>query len=156
ALMSVFVVAFLATALQSGDYLGGEAYSRDFSARFLAVNFSTYLTWCVSPHVPVPDLHAIASLSAVPVGAGVALALATLLWMTRRVPPPPEAVGAVWFLAMLAPVLPLAHHTYLYYLYLPWAGLCWALAGASERLARRWTVLRASLVVLLVLLITLD
>jgi len=52
---------------------------------------------------------------------------------------------------MHAPVLPLAHHTYLYYLYLPWAGLCWAFAGAAERLARRWPVLRTSLLVLLVL-----
>jgi hypothetical protein len=155
ALMLVFVVAFVAT-LRPGDHLGGEAYARDFSPRFLMANLSTYLRWCVSPHVPVPDLHAIASLSAVPVGAVVVLALATLLWRTRKAPQHPEAVGIVWFLAMLAPVLPLAHHTYLYYLYLPWAGLCWALAGAGERLARGWSALQAPLLVLLGLLVALD
>ncbi|HET9328431.1 MAG TPA: hypothetical protein VFQ05_16815, partial [Candidatus Eisenbacteria bacterium] len=155
ALMFAFMVAFVAV-LRSGDYVGGEAYSLDFSPGFLIVNLATYLSWCVSPHVPVPDLHAIANPSALPVGAVVALLLATLLWIARKAPPHPEAAGVVWFLAMLAPLLPLAHHTYLYYAYLPWAGLCWACAGAGERLALRWPALRAPLLVLLVLLVALD
>jgi len=155
ALIVAFVVTFTAT-VRSGNYLGGEAYSRDFSPGFLIANFATYLRWCVSPHVPVPDLHAVANAAALPVGAIVVLVLTTLLWTTRKAPPHPEAVGVVWFLAMLAPVLPLAHHTYLYYLYLPWAGLCWACAGAVERLALRWPALRAAIVVLLVLLVALD
>jgi hypothetical protein len=154
-LMLVFVVAYLAT-LRPGDSLGGAAYSRDFSPGFLIANFATYLRWCVSPHVPVPDLHAIASPAALPVGAAVVLVLAALIWMTRRKPPHPETVGIVWFLAMLAPVLPLAHHTYLYYLYLPWAGICWACAGAAERLAGRWSALRAPLLALLALVVALD
>ena len=155
ALMLAFVVPFVA-AISSGGYLGGEAYSRDFSPSFLLVNLATYLRWCVSPHVPVPDLHAMANPAALPVGGALALALATLLWVTRRMPPHPEAVGIVWFLAMLAPVLPLEHHTYLYYLYLPWAGMCWACASAGERLANRWPALRAPLLVLLGLVVALD
>jgi hypothetical protein len=43
----------------------------------------------------------------------------------------PIAMGAAWWLVFLIPVLALAHHTYLYYLYIPWAGGAIALAAAG-------------------------
>lgn len=118
-------------------HLGGEAYALEFSPGFLAHNLATYLRWTVALLDPVRDAFAQAATDAWPLGGGVALAAALLLWSQRRGPRHPEEVGAAWFLALLAPAVPLAHHTYLYYLYVPWAGACWLLAGAAARLARR-------------------
>jgi tetratricopeptide (TPR) repeat protein len=132
----VFLAGFLAT-LRSVDYLGGEAYALSFAPAFLAGNLATYLRWCVALADPVRDAVASMDPRALGVGAAVAVAVTLALASQWRAPRHPEEVGAAWFLALLAPVVPLAHHTYLYYLYLPWAGACWLLAGAGERIARR-------------------
>jgi hypothetical protein len=79
------------------------------------------------------------------VGLGVALALAAVLWTQRGAARHPEEVGLVWFLAFLLPVVPLASHTYLYYLYLPLPGMCWLLAGAGLRIARGLAARRPAL-----------
>jgi hypothetical protein len=71
------------------------------------------------------------------IGLPVAIGIAAILWTQRRERRHPEEVGLAWFLAFLAPVVALKHHTYLYYLYLPWPGMCWLLAGAGQRLLRR-------------------
>lgn len=136
----VFLAGFLAT-LHSADYLGGEAYALTLAPAFVAQNLATYLAWTAAFWVPVRDAVASADPRAIVPGALVALAAALILASQRRTRRHPEELGAVWFLALLAPVVPLAHHTYLYYLYLPWAGACWLLAGAGERLTRRWPVL---------------
>ena len=136
----IFLAGFLAT-LRSADYLGGEAYTLSLAPAFLAQNLATYLAWSAAFWVPVRDAVASADPRAAVPGALVALAVGLTLASQRRARRHPEELGAVWFLALLAPVVPLAHHTYLYYLYLPWAGACWLLAGAGERLARRWPVL---------------
>ena len=132
----VFLAGFLAT-LRSVDYLGGEAYALSFSPAFLAGNLATYLRWCVALADPVRDAVASTDLRAPGVGGVAAVAVVLAIAFQWRAPRHPEEVGAAWFLALLAPVVPLAHHTYLYYLYLPWAGACWLLAGAGERIARR-------------------
>jgi glycerol uptake facilitator-like aquaporin len=52
---------------------------------------------------------------------------------------PAVLFGVVWLLAFLAPVIPLAHHTYLYYLYVPWAGGAATAAGlGAELIPPRW------------------
>jgi hypothetical protein len=134
-------LAFAAALLVTRGHLaypGGEAYAMKFSPAFLALNLSTYLRWCVSLHEPIRDAVAAVEPGAWPVGLLVAGALALLLASQRGADRRPGEVGLAWFLAFLAPVLPLANHTYLYYLYLPWAGACWLLAGVGQRAARRW------------------
>lgn len=136
ATMLAFAVAFLLTARRAG-YLGGEAYAMSAAPGFIAANLATYLRWCVAPHVPVRDAVAAMDPGALPAGLAVAAALALALWSQRRAPRHPEELGAAWFLFLLAPVLPLRHHTYLYYVYPAWAGACWLIAGAGQRLVRR-------------------
>lgn len=132
----VWAVAFLAT-IRWVDYSGGEAYAMTAAPGFLAQNLATYLRWCVTLQNPVRDAVAAMDPRAWPIGLAVALAVGALLWTRRREARHPEEVGAAWFFLMLLPVLPLRHHTYLYYLYPAWPGLCWLLAGAGQRLARR-------------------
>src|SRR5262249_28674746 len=48
----------------------------------------------------------------------------------------PLLIGLGWWLAALLPVLPLSHHTYLYYLYAPWAGGAIAVAAAARAAGR--------------------
>ncbi|MBI5711607.1 MAG: hypothetical protein HZC42_15080 [Candidatus Eisenbacteria bacterium] len=136
AAMLAFAAAFLLSARRAG-YLGGEAYAMSAAPGFLAANLATYLRWCVTPHVAVRDAVAAMDPGALPAGLAVAVALALALWSQRRAPRHPEEVGAAWFLLLLAPVLPLRHHTYLYYVYPAWAGACWLIAGAGQRLVRR-------------------
>ena len=133
----LFVVGYAST-FRSPEHLGGEAYALTPAPAFVAQNLATYLRWTVAVWDPVRDAVARMAPDAWPLGTAVALAAALLLWSQRRAPRHAEEVGAVWFLALLAPVLPLRSHTYLYYLYVPWAGACWLLAGAGARLARRF------------------
>ena len=132
----LFALSGVAT-LRLPEHLGGEAYALDPSPDFVVRNLATYLRWTVALWDPIRDAFAQCLSGATPVGLAVAAgALLVLMsqWRARR---HPEELGAFWFLALLAPVVPLAHHTYLYYLYVPWAGACWLAAGAASRLARR-------------------
>jgi hypothetical protein len=143
-LSTAFIAAYLVT-LRAVHFAGSEAYERDLSPRFLAENLATYLRWCVALQVPVRDALAAADPRAWRMAAPVLALVAWALWAQRRAAGHPVEVGLVWFLAMLLPVLPLAHRSYLYYLYLPWAGACWMLAACAARLAARrasvaWTM----------------
>ena len=131
-----YAAGFLAT-LPLVHYAGSETYSMSRSPWFIGMNLATYLRWIVALYDPVRDAIAAMNPAAWRVGLPVALLAAALLWLQRRERRHPEEVGAAWFLAMLAPVVALRFHTYLYYLYLPWPGACWMLAGAGQRLARR-------------------
>jgi len=133
---AAYAVALLAT-LRLVHYVGSETYSMSRSPAFIALNLATYLRWLVALTVPVRDAVAAMSPDAWRSGLAVALAIAFALWSQRREPRHPEEIGAAWFVAFLAPVVALRHHTYLYYLYLPWPGLCWMLAAIGQRLARR-------------------
>jgi hypothetical protein len=133
----LFAAGYAATFHASGP-LGGDAYAWSLSPVFLAQNLATYLRWTVALGDPVRDAVARMAPGAWPLGTAVALAAVLALASQRRGPRHPEEVGAVWFLALLAPVLPLRSHTYLYYLYVPWAGACWLLAGTGARLTRRF------------------
>ena len=138
AIVAIALVAGLRLARRPLAYPVGEAYAIDLSPGFLALNLSTYLRWCVSLLEPMRDAVAAVEPGAWPVGAAIAAAVAVLVWAQRHDERHPAEVGLVWFLAFLAPVLPLASHTYLYYLYAPWAGACWLVVGAGARIARRW------------------
>jgi hypothetical protein len=131
----IFALGYALTSTMS-RHLGGEAYALDFSPGFVAQNLLTYLRWTVALWDPVRDAFAQCAPGALPVGLAVAAGASLVLVSQGRARRHPEEVGAAWFLALLATAVPLAHHTYLYYLYAPWAGACWFAAGATSRLAR--------------------
>ena len=132
----LYAVGFLAT-LRLVHYVGSEVYSMSKDPRFIALNLATYLGWLVSLWVPVRDAVAAMNPDGWHLGLPVALAIGALLWSQRRARTHPEEVAAAWFFAFLAPVAALQHHTYLYYLYLPWPGMCWLVAGAGQRMMRK-------------------
>jgi hypothetical protein len=128
---SLYAIAFLAT-IERVHYVGSEAYSMTASPAFVLGNLATYLAWLVTPLVPLRDAIAAMNPEAWRPGLAVGLALVALLVWQRRERRHPMEVGAAWFLCFLLPVVALAHHTYLYYLYLPLPGLCWMLARAGR------------------------
>ena len=144
-----YAVAFLAT-LKRVHYIGSEAYSMTASAPFLFQNAATYASWSVAIWDPVRDAVAAMNPAAWPIGLAVIAAAAIALWAQRREASHPAEIGAAWLAAFLLPVVPLLHHTYLYYLYLPWAGACWLLAASGARLARNRPAVGVILAVLVV------
>ncbi len=131
-----YALAFILT-LRFVHYVGSEAYAMSPSPVFIALNLGTYLRWIALPHVPVRDAVAAMDPAAWPVGLAVAVAALVGLALLRNAPRHPEEVGAAWFLAMLLPVVPLEHHSYLYYLYLAWPGACWMVSGFGQRAVAR-------------------
>jgi hypothetical protein len=127
---TALVTVVLIASGAGSTHLGGEAYARGFGAN-LFFNLMTYARWAGDLLDPLPGQVSAIAERAWPFGLGVMLALAALAFVTRRqtmlVP-----LGAVWWLLALIPVLPLLHHTYLYYLYIPLAGLAIALGGLVE------------------------
>src|SRR5439155_869055 len=75
-----------------------------------------------------------------PAGLGLARVGAVAAALRGRDSDAPLAVeiGLGWWLLFLIPVLPLAHHTYLYYLYIPWAGGAIGAAALGRRLLDPW------------------
>jgi Dolichyl-phosphate-mannose-protein mannosyltransferase len=156
AVVAALVALATATAYASGAFLGGAAYAWSLDPAALFRNLLTYAAWAVTPWVPVRD--AVAAPQAGAMRAGVLALVATLgvvVW-TRRARPRAAEIGAVWCLAFLLPVLPLLHHTYLYYLYLPWAGLCWIAAAAVRGVAGRHPALVAAATVLALAVVVAD
>lgn len=132
----VFVVVFLVTG-QARQLDPTAAYARSASPLFLAQNVSTYALWCVALHEPIRDVVAAADPRAWQVAVPLLLALGLALWRQPRAARYPVEIGSGWWLAFLLPVLPLAHHTYLYYLYIPWAGGAIAAAALGRALCAR-------------------
>ena len=97
----------------------------------LVHNLMTYSWWSVDLVRPVPDAHGLLDPTAWRVGMWplVAFALAIVLSRERRAA---ILFGCAWWLAGLAPVLPLVAHTYGHYLYMPMAGFAVAGAAAIE------------------------
>lgn len=138
-------VVFLLIFLSSGQTqrLDATAYERSGSPLFLIQNLSTYLRWNAALHEPIRDVLAAADPTAWRAAAPLALALGMLVWRARN--SKLVIIGAAWWLTFLLPVLPLAHHTYLYYLYIPWAGGALAVAGLAQEFLISWPPRRALL-----------
>jgi hypothetical protein len=135
------VIVFLLVVVTAGrGRLPGTsgAYAYTASPLFLAQNLFTYMRWCVALNEPIRDALAAADPEAWRVALPIGLALGIVLWHERRAVRHPVPVGLGWWLAFLLPVLPLTHHTYLYYLYIPWAGGAIALAALGHSLLSRW------------------
>ena len=140
---AAFAIVLLAQA-RGGAYLGGAAYGVNLSPTWLIHHLLHYVRWAFDLRDPIPDRVAAAAGSLSLIGIGITVVIVTAITLTARRWRRAEAVGAVWFLALLALVLPLTAHSYLYYLYVPWAGACWCMASlaarAQERWPGRWTV----------------
>lgn len=130
---ALFAVVLLLTGA-GATHLAGEAYARGYGAN-LFLNLMTYSKWVVDLADPFPGQVSAIAGQAWPAGLAACAGLALLAVVARRVPLPP-AFGAAWWLLALIPVLPLLHHSYLYYLYVPLAGIVMALAGAVGRVER--------------------
>jgi hypothetical protein len=103
----------------------------------LLVNLSTLWIWFLSPWRAYPDRVAAPQPALVLPALAVAGSVVVYLAFTRGRHARWLALACLWFVALLAPVLPLRQHTYAYYGYLPQVGFL-LLAGAGiERLARR-------------------
>ncbi len=112
----------------------GDPYALSDAPGHLAGNLLTYLGWIVSIGDPIPDAIAAVDRSVWLAGLLViAIVLAGLRFGSPR-ERPAILFGAAWLLVFLVPVLPLAHHTYLYYLYVPWAGGAAAAAALGAEL----------------------
>jgi hypothetical protein len=113
-------------------------YALSLSPNFLADNLSTYVKWTGAIWDPIRDVVAVADPGA---WKGVlALVILGAAVFGRRLAGlrPATGIGLAWGLIFLLPVLPLVHHSYLYYLYIPWMGGSIALASAAGALLRRW------------------
>jgi len=131
-------LAYLALAPGAASAIAGEAYATRLGVN-LFHNLMTYTTWSADLARSIPGQ--VASIDEHAWTGGVwlvllALIVAASLYRRTRVP----AAGLAWFGLAIAPVLPLLHHTYAYYLYSPIAGLGIALGATLEAATtgRRW------------------
>ena len=128
ALGALFAVALALSGAGSAQ-LGGQAYERAFGSN-LVMNLMTYTRWVAHPLDAFPGQVSAFDAGDWPIGIAATLALGALAWLGRRAAFPP-VLGCRWWLLALAPVLPLLHHTYLYYLYIPFAGVAMVMAGTA-------------------------
>ncbi len=137
------VLALAALAVALGGYViaadtlgtrsGPGAYGVDLGPGLLA-NLASYLGW--SANFLLPTVRRFQD-GADPLVYGWGAGLLAL-WLAGLLSPGLRrrgwlAAGAL-YLALLLPALPLAHHTYHYYLYAPLAGLAWCVAAAIDLL----------------------
>ena len=113
---------------------GGEAYAMAFGVN-LFHNLMTYVAWAFNVRDAFFDDPGGISLTAWHVGLPILGLVLALAWFTRRRTLLP-AIGLAWAALTIAPVLPLAHHTYATYLYTPLAGLALAVGSGLEALVR--------------------
>lgn len=137
---AVSLAAIALFLVQNSRVSEGGAYGSQISSHLLH-NLATYIMWTVDVIHPFKDrLAAIdygAWRTALPAAAVTAIALLALRRESRR----RAWIALAWYALILAPVLPLLRHTYLYYLYPASVGAAIfvgvLLHGVSETLSRR-------------------
>jgi hypothetical protein len=121
--------AWMAVTFRSGTTSHTGAYAISWAPPHLVTNLSTYARWIVQIGASIRDWNAAPDPGALAVGVSV-IVLVAMVWRLDRKDSPLVRVGSMWLLGFLLPVLPLLHHTYLYYLYVPWAGGALAAVGS--------------------------
>lgn len=132
ALPAAALLLWLRTPAAHARIFADSAYESGYGVN-LFHNLMTLGGWAVDLTNPLPDFVTTLSTRAWRTGLPLLAALAVLAgvaWKRSRLP----ALGALWFLLALAPVLPLLWQRYLHYLYLPIAGLAIAAGGALDAL----------------------
>ncbi|MBI5709120.1 MAG: glycosyltransferase family 39 protein [Candidatus Eisenbacteria bacterium] len=134
ALVAAAYLVYYLAADAMGQHVGGtrgSPYGSGLSPA-IAWNALTYLGW--SLNVPLPLVRSFSDAidpAVYPWGA-----VALLLWLaglrSRALRARGWLAAGALTLAFLAPVLPLEHHTYHYYLYAPLPGIAWCLAAALD------------------------
>lgn len=135
-LVGLLGAGWMGAAMIRGTTSATGAYAVSVAPTHLLCNLSTYLLWTVQVGAPFRDWVAAPNPSALAAG----LLVIALLAAVRRASGQGSVlfrVGVLWLLGFLLPVLPLGHHTYLYYLYVPWAGGALAAVGLFRWLAAR-------------------
>ncbi len=132
----------------ASPHVGGEAYALSWSPAVWLTNLGTYAAWLVRLTDPIRDRVAQSDPSLRMLGLSVLALWGAGAWLERRAAARPITAGLAWFVLLLAPVLLLERHTYLYYLVAPWVGVSLALAAVLERAAARLPAAAAALVVL--------
>jgi hypothetical protein len=128
------VVIFAGSGLHARMFVTdlGLPYAVDYGTT-LWVHLATQIVWATAFWRPYPDRVASPDanlvLPALAIAAVVAIAAIVLRGPARRA----LVAAAIWFVALLLPVLPLAQHAYAYYGYLPQIGFIVLIAWAVER-----------------------
>ena len=136
---TVCFVGFLMLGESSHPLGGSNAYALSASPGFLLCNLTTYVRWAVDVTLAIPDVVAVADPTAWRIAVPVLLATIALLWNLRGAQERVAAwFGLGWWWVFLFPVLPLAHHTYAYYLYIPSIGGALFVAFVGGALGARW------------------
>jgi hypothetical protein len=117
--------------------VAGEAYALSPSPAAWVTNLCTYGAWLVRLGDPIRDRAAVAAPALVPWGLALFAAWVLAAWSERAKWSRPMSAGLAWFTFLLAPVVPLASHSYLYYLLAPLAGFAIAAGVLLVDLATR-------------------
>ena len=144
--------AAVVTAWIVSPHVAGEAYAFVPTPAALFANLFTYGAWLVRLADPIRDVSAMPDPALLPWGLAVFAGWAIAAWSERSQPLRPVTAGLAWFALLLAPVVPLASHSYLYYLVTPLAGFSLAASVLLTRLGGR-TRMPASAGVLVLLLV---
>lgn len=126
---AVSVAAALVLAAGASKVTEAGAYGTGLSTGILH-NLATYLKWTVDVVHPFKDRIAQIDYDAWKVAVPAALVTVPIILTFRGRKRHVAWSAAGWFMLTLAPVLPLLHHTYAYYLYAPSVGAA-TLAGMT-------------------------
>ncbi len=133
------LAAAIAVALYlRSPHVGGEAYALAWTPAVWLANLGNYAAWLVMLGDPIRDRVAQSDMILLAPGVLVLALWGAAAAFERREHTRTVTAGLAWFVLLLAPVLLLANHTYLYYLVLPWVGVAFAVSVLLSRLVARF------------------
>lgn len=138
--VGVLWIAYLGLSGARGSVLGGTAYSTAFG-RNLFDSVLMYAQWSADLHGIAPDFGAERPGHSWLGGLWVLVPVVLVAWLVRRRSRLP-LVGLAWWLAGLAPILPLLFQKHLHYLYSPSVGFALWIGSVAEVLLQAWVRLK--------------
>jgi hypothetical protein len=135
-IVGVLWIAYLGLSGARGSVLGGPAYATALS-RNLVDSVLMYAQWSGDLHGIAPDFGAERAGHSWLGGLWVLLPVVVGAWLIRRRSRLP-LMGLAWWLAGLAPILPLLFQKHLHYLYSPSVGFALWIGSVAEVLVLAW------------------
>ena len=132
----VLWIAYLGLSGARGSVLGGTAYATAFGWNLLN-SLLMYAQWSGDLRGVAPDFGAERPGHSWFAGLWVLVPIVLVAWLVRRRSKLPM-IGLTWWLAGLAPVLPLLVQKHLHYLYSPAVGFAVWLGSVAELLFQAW------------------